>query len=67
MNKRGVSLWGFVGTVILTTLMAGSQGLGLSRINFPFMLGTMFTAGSSPVCTPRPSRAGAGRPGGWAL
>ena len=43
MNKRGVSLWGFVGTVILTTLMAGSQGLGLSRINFPFMLGTMFT------------------------
>src|SRR5829696_7216634 len=43
MNKRGVSLWGFVGTVILTTLMAGSQRLGLSRINFPFMLGTMFT------------------------
>src|SRR5215217_2780767 len=43
MNKRGVSLWGFVGTVVLTTLMAGSQGLGLSRINFPFMLGTMFT------------------------
>jgi hypothetical protein len=43
MNKRGVSLWGFVGTLVLTTLMAGSQGLGLSRINFPFMLGTMFT------------------------
>jgi hypothetical protein len=43
MNKRSVSLWGFVGTVILTTLMAGSQRLGLSRINFPFMLGTMFT------------------------
>jgi hypothetical protein len=39
MNKRGVALWGFVGTVILTTLMAGSQGLGLSRISFPFMLG----------------------------
>ena len=43
MNKRSVSLWGFVGTVILTTLMAASQELGLSRINFPFMLGTMFT------------------------
>ena len=43
MNKRSVSLWGFVGTVILTTLMAGSQRLGFSRINFPFMLGTMFT------------------------
>ncbi len=24
MNKRGVSLWGFVGTVVLTTLMAAS-------------------------------------------
>jgi hypothetical protein len=23
--------------------MAGSQGLGLSRMNFSFMLGTMFT------------------------
>ena len=44
MNKRSVSLWGFVGTLALTTLMAGSQGLGLSRINFPFMLGTMFTS-----------------------
>ena len=43
MNKRSVSLWGFVGTLVLTTLMAGSQGLGFSRINFPFMLGTMFT------------------------
>ena len=43
MNKGSVSLWGFVGTVILTTLMAASQERGLSRINFPFMLGTMFT------------------------
>jgi uncharacterized membrane protein YagU involved in acid resistance len=43
MNKRSVSLWGFVGTLALTTLMAGSQRLGFSRINFPFMLGTMFT------------------------
>lgn len=43
MNKRGVSLWGFVATVVLTTLMAGSQGLGLTRISLPFMLGTMFT------------------------
>jgi hypothetical protein len=43
MNKRSVLLLGFVGTVILTTLMAGSQGLGLTRINLPFLLGTMFT------------------------
>lgn len=36
-------LWGFAGTVILTTVLAGSQGLGLTRMNLPFMLGTMFT------------------------
>jgi hypothetical protein len=36
-------MWGFAGTVVLTTLMAGSQGLGLTRMNIPFMLGTMFT------------------------
>ena len=43
MNKRSISLWGFVGTVILTTILSGSQGLGLTRMNLPFMLGTMFT------------------------
>ena len=43
MNKRSVVQWGFVGTVVLTSLMAGSQGLGFTRINLPFMLGTMFT------------------------
>lgn len=43
MNKRSISLWGFVGTVILTIMMSGAQELGLSRINFPFMLGTAFT------------------------
>jgi hypothetical protein len=37
-------LWGFVGTVVLTTLMAGSQGLGLTRMSLPYMVGTMFTA-----------------------
>ena len=44
MNGRSVSLWGFVGTVVLTGLMAASQGMGLSRMNLPFMLGTMFTS-----------------------
>jgi uncharacterized membrane protein YagU involved in acid resistance len=43
MNKRSVSLWGFVGTVVLTTILDGSQRLGLTRINFPFMLGTMLS------------------------
>lgn len=36
-------LWGFVGTIVLTTVMAASQGLRLTRMNLPYMLGTMFT------------------------
>lgn len=43
MNVGGMALWGFVGTVVLTGLMAASQQLGLTRMNIPFMLGTMFT------------------------
>jgi len=37
-------IWGFAATVVLTTIMAGSQSLGLTRMNIPFLLGTMFTA-----------------------
>jgi hypothetical protein len=43
MNVRGTALWGFVGTVVLTGLMSGSQALGLTRMSLPFMLGTMAT------------------------
>ncbi|MEX2467120.1 MAG: hypothetical protein WD995_09420 [Gemmatimonadota bacterium] len=43
MSLGAALLWGFVGTVVLTSLMAGAQGLGLSRMNIPFLLGTMFT------------------------
>ncbi|MFO7156394.1 MAG: hypothetical protein DIU72_007265 [Pseudomonadota bacterium] len=43
MNTSSWLLWGFVGTVVLTTIMAGSQGMRLTRMNIPFMLGTMFT------------------------
>jgi hypothetical protein len=43
MNWDGWLLWGFVGTVVLTAVMAGSQGLGLTRMNLPYLLGTMFT------------------------
>jgi hypothetical protein len=38
-----LALWGFLATVVLTTLLAGSQGLGYTRMSIPFMLGTMFT------------------------
>jgi uncharacterized membrane protein YagU involved in acid resistance len=37
-------IWGFASTIVLTMLMAGSQGLGLTRMNIPYLLGTMFTA-----------------------
>lgn len=43
MNTRSISLWGFVSTVVLTSLMAGSQAVGLTRMNLPYLLGTMVT------------------------
>lgn len=43
MNWSSIFLWGFVATVVLTGLMAASQGLGVTRMNIPFMLGTIFT------------------------
>lgn len=43
MNVTSILLWGFIATIVLATLMAMSQGLGLSRMSIPFMLGTMFT------------------------
>jgi len=36
-------VWGFASTLVLTMLMAGSQSLGLTRMNIPHMIGTMFT------------------------
>ena len=44
MNVGAWLVWGFVGTVVLTSLMMGSQGAGITRMNIPYMLGTMFTA-----------------------
>ena len=36
-------LWGLVATVAMTTVLQGSQGLGLSRLSLPFLVGTLFT------------------------
>jgi hypothetical protein len=36
-------IWGFASTVVLTTVLSGSQGLGLTRMNIPYLLGTIFT------------------------
>jgi len=43
LNLPSLLLWGFAATIALTTVMAASQGLGLSRMSIPFMLGTMLT------------------------
>ena len=45
MNMGSLILWGFVGTVVLTSLLSGSQAFGFTRMNIPFMLGTMFSPG----------------------
>jgi hypothetical protein len=44
MNLGSIALWGFVGTIVLTTALAASQWLGWTRMAIPFMLGTMFTS-----------------------
>jgi hypothetical protein len=44
MNLPSISLWGFAATVVLTALTIGAQSLGLTRIDIPFILGTIFTA-----------------------
>ena len=36
-------VWGFAGTALLTTLLAVSQGIGLTRMSIPYLLGTIFT------------------------
>ncbi len=43
MNLPSILLWGFAATVTMTIVMAASQGLGLSRMSIPFILGTMVT------------------------
>jgi hypothetical protein len=43
VSFSGWALWGFVSTMVLTTLMSAGQGLRFTRMSLPFMLGTMFT------------------------
>ncbi len=44
MNFDNLILWGFAATLILTMVMAVSRPLGLTRIDLPFILGSMFTS-----------------------
>jgi len=43
VNWSSWLVWGFASTIILTSILAGSQGIGLTRMNIPYMLGTIFT------------------------
>jgi uncharacterized membrane protein YagU involved in acid resistance len=43
INYQSWALWGFGGTVVLSILLEASQGLKLTRMNFPYLLGTIFT------------------------
>ena len=43
MNWESWLLWGFVSTLLMTTMEAGAQAIRLTRVDFPFMVGTIFT------------------------
>lgn len=43
MNWASWLLWGFASTVVLTSILVASQGLGMTRMNLSYLLGTMFT------------------------
>jgi uncharacterized membrane protein YagU involved in acid resistance len=44
MNLPSILLWGFAATIMLTTLTVAGQSFGLTRIDIPLIVGTMFTA-----------------------
>ena len=44
MNVGSWLVWGFAATVVLTTMLAGSQGLRLTRMNIPYLLGTIVSS-----------------------
>jgi hypothetical protein len=43
VNVGSWALWSFVATMLLTTIMAAAQGLRLTRMSIPYMLGSMLT------------------------
>ena len=44
MNLPSILLWGFVATVMLTTIIVTGVTLGITRIDMPLIIGTMFTS-----------------------
>lgn len=43
MSVASWLLWGFVATVVMTIVVAMGQGLHLTRLSIPYLLGTWFT------------------------
>jgi hypothetical protein len=43
VNVASWMLWGFVATVVLTTTLQATQELRLTRVNIPYLLGSIFT------------------------
>ena len=43
MNTYNLIVWGFAATVVLTTIMTASKYLGFTRMDIPFLLGTLMT------------------------
>jgi hypothetical protein len=44
MNVASIVLWGFAATMTLTTILLAGQSLGITRIDMPFIIGTMFVS-----------------------
>lgn len=42
-NLEQLLVWGLIATAVMTTILHGSQGLGLSRLSLSFLVGTFFT------------------------
>jgi len=43
MNWSSWFVWGFASTIVLTSIVAASHGFGITRMNIPYLLGTMLT------------------------
>jgi uncharacterized membrane protein YagU involved in acid resistance len=43
LNWSSWLLWGFLANILLTTISSATQGLGLTRMNLPYVLGAIFT------------------------
>lgn len=43
MNIVDILVWGFAATAVLTIIMSASKPLGFTRMDLPFLLGTMIT------------------------